>query len=200
MNGAIAAASTGGQPGRGAGVEQSKPVAIGVWIDGSMPQRGETIRGYVQGIHLLWLQDVGPASTRRAPTTRRGSAPTGYARHGRAALPLQPRRQEPGGDGAGGDPAAAAVDPGHAGDPLGGPREGPRVDHQLLRHADDPPGVPAGQAALLRGPGISQLPAARGAGGDPLQRAHEGGFSGPPPPARCSTSAAPPGSGYSSRP
>jgi len=31
-------------------------VKIGVWVDGSMPQRGETIRGYVQGIHLLWLQ------------------------------------------------------------------------------------------------------------------------------------------------
>ena len=26
-----------------------------------MPQRGETIRGYVQGMHLLWLQDRSPA-------------------------------------------------------------------------------------------------------------------------------------------
>ncbi len=40
------------------------------------------------------------------PATRPGSAPTG-PRHDRAALPLQPRRQEPGGDGAGSDPAAA---------------------------------------------------------------------------------------------
>ena len=31
------------------------------------------------------------------------------SRHDRAALPLQPRRQEPGGDGAGGDPAPAAA-------------------------------------------------------------------------------------------
>ena len=38
--------------------EHGKPVRIGVWIDGAMPQRGETIRGYVQGIHLLWLQDA----------------------------------------------------------------------------------------------------------------------------------------------
>jgi ribosome-dependent ATPase len=35
-----------------------KPVKIGVWIDGSMPTRAEIIRGYVQGNHLLWLQDV----------------------------------------------------------------------------------------------------------------------------------------------
>jgi ribosome-dependent ATPase len=38
--------------------EGDKPVRIGVWIDGSMPQRAETIRGYVQGMHLLWLQNV----------------------------------------------------------------------------------------------------------------------------------------------
>jgi ribosome-dependent ATPase len=58
MNGAIAATSSGGLPGRGGGREQVKPLAISVWIDGSMPQRGETIRGYVQGIHLQWLQDA----------------------------------------------------------------------------------------------------------------------------------------------
>jgi ribosome-dependent ATPase len=38
--------------------EGDKPVPIGVWIDGSMPTRGETIRGYVQGMHLLWLQEA----------------------------------------------------------------------------------------------------------------------------------------------
>ncbi len=36
----------------------NKPVPIGVWIDGAMPQRAETIRGYVQGMHLGWLQSV----------------------------------------------------------------------------------------------------------------------------------------------
>ncbi|MDT8403580.1 MAG: ribosome-associated ATPase/putative transporter RbbA [Sulfuriflexus sp.] len=28
---------------------------IGAWIDGSMPQRAETVRGYVQGMHQHWL-------------------------------------------------------------------------------------------------------------------------------------------------
>ncbi|KGD90346.1 multidrug ABC transporter ATP-binding protein [Achromobacter sp. RTa] len=34
---------------RGAGAQ------IGVWIDGAMPQRAETIRGYVMGMHQGWL-------------------------------------------------------------------------------------------------------------------------------------------------
>jgi ribosome-dependent ATPase len=58
LNAAIAAASAEGQPGRGGLKQQGKTAAVGVWIDGSMPQRGETIRGYVNGIHLQWLQDV----------------------------------------------------------------------------------------------------------------------------------------------
>jgi len=31
------------------------PVQIGAWIDGAMPQRAETVRGYVQGMHQHWL-------------------------------------------------------------------------------------------------------------------------------------------------
>lgn len=34
------------------------PVKIAVWIDGAMPQRAETIRGYIQGLHLGWLNQV----------------------------------------------------------------------------------------------------------------------------------------------
>ena len=37
-------------------VAKGLPVSVGVWIDGAMPQRGETIRGYVQGLHQDWLQ------------------------------------------------------------------------------------------------------------------------------------------------
>jgi ribosome-dependent ATPase len=36
-------------------VQRGKAVQIGVWIDGAMPQRAETIRGYVQGMHQGWL-------------------------------------------------------------------------------------------------------------------------------------------------
>ncbi len=58
LNAALATTSAEGPPGRGGGKALGKAEALGVWVDGSMPQRGETIRGYVQGIHLLWLQDA----------------------------------------------------------------------------------------------------------------------------------------------
>jgi ribosome-dependent ATPase len=45
-------------PGFGRDVGRVKPVQIGVWIDGAMPSRAETIRSYVQGMHALWLADV----------------------------------------------------------------------------------------------------------------------------------------------
>lgn len=34
---------------------RGRNVEIGAWIDGSMPQRAETVQGYVQGIHQHWL-------------------------------------------------------------------------------------------------------------------------------------------------
>ncbi|MBX3687868.1 ribosome-associated ATPase/putative transporter RbbA [Dokdonella sp.] len=30
-------------------------VQIGAWVDGAMPQRAETVQGYVQGMHMSWL-------------------------------------------------------------------------------------------------------------------------------------------------
>ena len=34
-----------------------REVQIGAWIDGAMPMRAETVRGYVQGIHQHWLSE-----------------------------------------------------------------------------------------------------------------------------------------------
>ena len=42
-------------PGFARDVARGTPVQIGVWIDGSMPQRAETVRGYVMGMHAGWL-------------------------------------------------------------------------------------------------------------------------------------------------
>jgi len=36
-------------------IARGRRVEIGAWIDGAMPSRGETTRGYVQGIHAHWL-------------------------------------------------------------------------------------------------------------------------------------------------
>lgn len=39
-------------------VERGDAVQIGAWVDGAMPQRAETVEGYVQGMHQGWLLDV----------------------------------------------------------------------------------------------------------------------------------------------
>ncbi|MCD7897836.1 MAG: ribosome-associated ATPase/putative transporter RbbA [Planctomycetaceae bacterium] len=44
-------------PGFGRDVQRGQNVEIGLWFDGSMPMRAETMRGYVQGMHQLWLQN-----------------------------------------------------------------------------------------------------------------------------------------------
>ena len=44
--------------GFGRDLERGRPVAIAAWIDGAMPQRAETVRGYVQGMHQHWLLDT----------------------------------------------------------------------------------------------------------------------------------------------
>ena len=49
-------------PGFARRVKRGDPAEIGVWVDGSMPQRAETIQGYVQGMHQEWLLDM---ATRR---------------------------------------------------------------------------------------------------------------------------------------
>lgn len=42
-------------PDFGQQVHKGEQVEIGAWIDGAMPSRGETIEGYVTGIHVSWL-------------------------------------------------------------------------------------------------------------------------------------------------
>jgi len=44
-------------PGFAADVERGRPVEIGAWFDGAMPMRADTVRGYVQGMHIHWLTD-----------------------------------------------------------------------------------------------------------------------------------------------
>jgi ribosome-dependent ATPase len=42
-------------PGFARSVQRGDAVQIGAWVDGAMPQRAETVQGYVQGMHQLWL-------------------------------------------------------------------------------------------------------------------------------------------------
>jgi ribosome-dependent ATPase len=39
-------------------LERRNAVQIAAWVDGAMPQRAETVQGYMQGIHQSWLLDM----------------------------------------------------------------------------------------------------------------------------------------------
>jgi ribosome-dependent ATPase len=45
-------------PDYGRDLRAGRSVTIGFWIDGAMPFRGETIRGYLDGLHAQYLQDL----------------------------------------------------------------------------------------------------------------------------------------------
>ncbi|MCC4264105.1 ribosome-associated ATPase/putative transporter RbbA [Oceanimonas baumannii] len=44
-------------PGFARELKRGNQVEIGVWVDGAMPLRAETISGYVQGMHYSWLRE-----------------------------------------------------------------------------------------------------------------------------------------------
>lgn len=45
-------------PDYGRDLRRGRNVEIGAWIDGAMPFRGETIRGYMQGLHYQYLSEL----------------------------------------------------------------------------------------------------------------------------------------------
>ncbi len=59
-------------PGFARDVARGTPVQIGAWMDGAMPQRAETVQGYVQGMHQSWLVET--ARTRFGQDLSTGAA------------------------------------------------------------------------------------------------------------------------------
>ncbi|MBL9084225.1 MAG: ribosome-associated ATPase/putative transporter RbbA [Planctomycetales bacterium] len=53
-------------PGFARDLSHRRQVQIGVWVDGAMPQRAETVRSYVQGMHAHWLSQRGSQTPWRA--------------------------------------------------------------------------------------------------------------------------------------
>jgi len=45
-------------PGFGEDMKRGRDTELSVWIDGAMPFRGETMKGYVEGLHLSYLQEL----------------------------------------------------------------------------------------------------------------------------------------------
>ena len=50
-------------PGFGRDIKRGRPAFVGAWVDGAMPFRAETIRGYLQGMHELYLTDPAVKTT-----------------------------------------------------------------------------------------------------------------------------------------
>ena len=56
-------------PNFGKDLKRGRSPEVSVWIDGAMPSRGETMRGYLQGLHRLYLSNL----QRGSPTAARSS-------------------------------------------------------------------------------------------------------------------------------
>jgi ribosome-dependent ATPase len=56
-------------PGFGRDIKRGRPAWVGAWVDGSMPFRAETIRGYLQAMHELYLADPAVKTTQPMPPT-----------------------------------------------------------------------------------------------------------------------------------
>ena len=56
-------------PNFGRDIQRGDPVDIAIWIDGAMPLRAETIKGYVQGMHLAWLSEKVKEVTGKSSTS-----------------------------------------------------------------------------------------------------------------------------------
>ncbi len=53
-------------PGFGRDLTRARRPEVGFWVDGTIPFRGETIRGYVQGTHRRYLEELALAAGREA--------------------------------------------------------------------------------------------------------------------------------------
>ncbi len=58
-------------PGFGRDLERGRPAWVGAWVDGAMPFRADTIRGYLQAMHQLYLTD--PAVKTTMPEARQAA-------------------------------------------------------------------------------------------------------------------------------
>ena len=55
-------------PGFGRAIARGRPVSVAAWVDGARPFVAQTIRGYLQGMHQLYLADPAVKTTRGTPT------------------------------------------------------------------------------------------------------------------------------------
>lgn len=56
-------------PNFGVDIKRGRPAFVSAWIDGAMPFRAETIRGYLEGTHQLYLSDPAVKTTQPLPAS-----------------------------------------------------------------------------------------------------------------------------------
>jgi ribosome-dependent ATPase len=61
-------------PGFGRDIRRGRPTEVGAWVDGAMPFRAETIRGYLEGVHQQYLSDPAIRGSRPAAAPLAGIA------------------------------------------------------------------------------------------------------------------------------
>lgn len=59
-------------------VQRGNAVQIAAWVDGAMPQRAETVQGYVQGMHQGWLLDTAKRQFGQTATAAAATIETRY--------------------------------------------------------------------------------------------------------------------------
>jgi ribosome-dependent ATPase len=52
----------------GSDLQRGRRVEIGAWIDGAMPQRGETVQGYALSNHAQWMSEAASRMSKPPPT------------------------------------------------------------------------------------------------------------------------------------
>ncbi len=65
-------------PDFGRDLERGHPSWVGAWVDGAMPFRAETIRGYLQAMHQLYLTDPAVTTTNQFPPKPHARIETRY--------------------------------------------------------------------------------------------------------------------------
>ena len=116
------------------------PAWVGAWVDGAMPFRAETIRGYLQGMHQLYLTDPAVKTT-----FARRTAACRY----RIQVQVQPGFRQHLRDGASSMSHVAGAVPRDPDGACHRARKGTRLDHQSLRDPGNSHRISARQADSL---------------------------------------------------
>ena len=117
-------------PGFGRDIARGRPAWVAAWIDGARPFIAQTIRGYLQAMHQLYLSDpivMTTAAATAAAGRYRGPA-SGTIRISTASTRWCRRSWR----------WSSALFPGDPDGARRGPRKGARFDHQPVRYSGEP--------------------------------------------------------------